>query len=258
MLVHIVPRFEKGRILRTEMLENLRDFPRSFLDVRFEEYSDGILTGLNVTVEDQVLIVSKGILKHAGRLYLLEDDISIPYIANDRVAVLKMIFLEPTRRSDFTAHHAEIVLEGEESLGLEEIELGRFKLKPGALLRSDYQNFADIATEYNTWCDLRAPYSAILAPTLRPEILRFFASEMLQFHSGDVPDHVFSFTCLNSERVSRQVIDQYIRLKTGINCVEYSNVQLHKQLAMILDESNRNTKIAGSWMNSRKGRMIVD
>ncbi|RAW15250.1 DNA and RNA helicase [Paenibacillus taichungensis] len=258
MLVHIVPRFEKGRILRTEMLENLRDFPRNFLDVRFEDYSDGILTGLKVSVEDQVLIVGKGVLKHAGRLYLLEDDFSVPYMATGRVAVLKMIFLEPTRRPDFTAHHAEIVLEGEESLGLDEVELGRFKLKPGAVLRSDYQDFADMNTEFNTWCDLHAPYSAISTPTLRPDILRFFAYEMLQFRSGDVQDHVFSFTCLNSERVSRQVVEQYIYLKTGMNCEDYSNVQLHRQLSMILDESGRNTKTAVPWANGRKGRMIVD
>lgn len=258
MLVHIVPRFEKGRILRTEMLENLRDFPRTFLDVRYDEYSDGILTGLKVTVEDQILVVGKGILKHAGRLYMLEDDFSVPYTATGRVTVLKMIFLEPTRRLDFTAHHAEIVLESEESMGLDEVELGRFKLKPGAVLRSDYQDFADIATEYNTWCDVNAPYSAISAPTLRPNILRIFAREMLQFRSGDVPDHVFSFTCLNSERVSRQAIDQYIRLKTGISCENFSNVQLHRQLSMILDEAGRKTNAVAPWASGRKGRMIVD
>lgn len=30
MLTHIVPKFEKGRILKTEMLENLRDYPVAF------------------------------------------------------------------------------------------------------------------------------------------------------------------------------------------------------------------------------------
>lgn len=258
MLVHIVPRFEKGRILRTEMLENLRDFPRTFLDVRFEKYSEGIVTGLKVRVEDQALVVSKGILKHAGRLYLLEDDFTVPYAATGRMAVLKMIFLEPTRRPDFTAHHAEIVLEGEESLGLEEVELGRFKLKPGAVLRSDYQDFADMATEYNTWCDLQAPYSAISEPTLRPDIMHFFAREMLRFRSGDMLDHAFSFTCLNSERISRETIEQYIHLKTGISCTNFSNVQLHRQLSDILEEAGRSTKTAAPWANSRKGRMIVD
>lgn len=50
MLTHIVPKFEKGRILKTEMLENLRDYPRSFLDIRYQDFSDGIITGMNVTV----------------------------------------------------------------------------------------------------------------------------------------------------------------------------------------------------------------
>ncbi|MCW3791441.1 DNA and RNA helicase [Paenibacillus sp. LS1] len=258
MLVHIVPRFEKGRILRTEMLENLRDFPRTFMDISYGEYSDGIVAGLKVAVGEHDLAISKGIFKQAGRLYMLEEEYSLPYIATGRTSILKMIFLEPTRRPDSTSYHAEIVLEEEGTLGLEEAELGRFKLKPGAVLRSEYQDFTDIATEYNTWSDLHAPYAAVQSPTLRPEIMRYFATEMLKTNSEEAQDLVFSFMCLNSERVSREAIQHYISLKTGTEYNHYSNIQLHKQLSIILDGAGRRKRPNAHWSGARSGRMIVD
>lgn len=92
MLTHIVPKFEKGRILKTEMLENLRDYPRSFLDIRYQDFSDGIITGMNVTVGENTLTIGRGIVKHKDRLYLLEQEQEVPYAATGRLSVLKLLF----------------------------------------------------------------------------------------------------------------------------------------------------------------------
>jgi hypothetical protein len=240
------------------MLENLRDFPRSFLDIRHQAYSDGIIAGLHVAVGEDVLTVGRGIVKQGGRLYMLEREMEIPFEATGRVSVLKVLFMEPTRRADFTTHHADIVLEDEEEIGVAELELGRFKLKTGSILRSDYRDFADMATEFNTWSDIRAPYAGIERSTLRPETMRCFASELLRSGSKDPLDSMFALMCLNQETVEREAIQHYVAIRSGTDYREYSNVQLHRQLALLLEEAGLEKRTAGRWQGGRPGRMIVD
>ncbi|MGP0577047.1 DNA and RNA helicase [Paenibacillus peoriae] len=258
MLTHIVPKFEKGRILKTEMLENLRDYPRSFLDIRYQDFSDGIITGMNVTVGENTLTIGRGIVKHKDRLYLLEQEQEVPYAATGRLSVLKLLFLEQTDRPDFTAHHADIVLEDEAEIGLDKMELGRFKLKDGAVLRSDYQDFADMATEFNTWSDIHAPFAGLKQSTLRPETMRYFASELLKSGATDPMDCMFALICLNSEAVDRASIQHYIANRNGAEYRDYSHAQLHRQLVLILEGAGRGKRTAGRWQGGGAGRMIVD
>ncbi|QDY83670.1 DNA and RNA helicase [Paenibacillus polymyxa] len=258
MLTHIVPKFEKGRILKTEMLENLRDYPRSFLDIRYQDYSDGIITGMNVTVGEHTLTVGRGIVKHNDKLYLLEQEHEVPYAATGRLSVLKLLFLEPTDRPDFIAHHADIVLEEEAEFSQDELELGRFKLKDGAVLRSKYQDFADMATEFNTWSDIHAPFAGLKQSTLRPETMCYFASELLKSGATDPMDCMFALMCLNSEVVGRESIQHYIANRNATEYREYSHAQLHRQLVLILEGTGRGKRAAGRWQGGGAGRMIVD
>ena len=52
MFKNIYPLFERKRLLKKEMLENIRDFPRDIFDIFFRNYSDGILTGCDIEVKE--------------------------------------------------------------------------------------------------------------------------------------------------------------------------------------------------------------
>ncbi|MEK3788642.1 DNA and RNA helicase [Paenibacillus sp. FSL K6-1230] len=292
MLVNKSPRFEKGRILKTEMLENLRDYPRRFLDIRYEEYSDGIIAGMKVSVEHDHLIIGRGIVKHDGHLYLLEQAYELPYAAANGLSILKIRFHAQQAQHDFVTREAEIILTkgAEEADGesgrsqsrdpvrelenvnfprnltsepgttsiANEIELGRFKLKEGAALRSDYQDFADMATEFNTWSAIRAPYAAWEQPTLRPEITSCFATELLRCRSAEALDTSFALLCLNSERVQREALLQYLCSRGG-EYRDYTNGEMHRQLVLILQEVSRGGRGQVRWSGQSGGnRMIVD
>lgn len=71
------PYFNKDRILKKGMLENMRDYPRDILDVYNENLSDGVVCGLSPTVDEDIITISKGIVKHKGRLYVIHDSIVI-------------------------------------------------------------------------------------------------------------------------------------------------------------------------------------
>lgn len=62
-------RFDRGAILRKEMLEKLHDFPNDVLDCLFFEYGDGILFGLNFIEKDQKHFIYPGALKYKGEIF---------------------------------------------------------------------------------------------------------------------------------------------------------------------------------------------
>ncbi|MGQ3479389.1 DNA and RNA helicase [Paenibacillus sp. TY11] len=256
MLTHIVPKFEKGRILKTEMLENLRDYSRSFLDIRYQDFSDGIITGMNVTVGEHTLTIGRGIVKHKDRLYLLEQEQEVPYAATGRLSVLKIKFQEEQSTADFQRYLGEIALE-EEQVNQRELELGRFKLKTGALLRSDYVDFADLATEFNTFNLIQVQQAGTTVPTLPSCIFKMFARELISRGTSDPFDLSFAMLCLNQGFIEREAVLHYLSSRSGTAYRDYDSSKLHQVMSRVLEEKG------GRRMNmgvARSGgqRMLVD
>ncbi len=63
MFYYEVPQFEKKRLLRTEMLEQIRDFPRDYLEILYAGYSDGVLRGCALRWTENRLVIGPGILR---------------------------------------------------------------------------------------------------------------------------------------------------------------------------------------------------
>lgn len=251
------PHFHKGRILKREMLENLRDYPRDFLDLYFQDYSNGIIAGVHIIVADTRLIITKGIIKHKGRLYLLHSSYELPYEATGSETILKVRFAEEANDLDFSNYTTEIILDDSLELAHNELELARFKLKLGAKLRSQHTDFFDFATEYNTVNYLHCQYAGLEKSTYHPLILQYFARELLKNRPANPYDIAFALECLNQERVQRDVIDFYICNRLELDYQSLSNSQIHKYLNRILLESKGSGRMKGIGQGRPK-RMIVD
>lgn len=251
------PHFQKGRILKREMLENLRDYPREFLDLYFQDYSNGIISGARIIVADTSLIITKGIIKHNGKLYMLHSSYELPYEATGSETILKVRFAEEVNELDFRSLTTEIVLDDSLVLAHNELELARFKLKSGAKLRSEYIDFLDFATEYNTVNYLHSQYAGFQKSTYHPIILHYFARELLKNRPVNPYDIAFALECLNQERVQREAIDFYICNRLELDYQTFSNSQIHKYLNRILLESKRGGRMTGH-SQGRPKRMIVD
>lgn len=257
MFTHIAPKFQKGRILKTAMLENLRDFPREFADIYYRDYADGVVTGTYVEVGPDKLTIHPGIVKHQGRLYLLNDPAVIAYQATGRETAVKVRFQEGTEDSDWSVYRSEIVLDERIEAGPAELELCRFKLKEGARLRQDYQNFRDLATEYNTVNLLHVPIAAYGQTTVSPVVMRMFGDEMLRRGSSDPQDTAFGMMCLNEGTLNRNVILHYIAGRLGLTYKDYGNADIHKHLSRILDSARGGGHRMGISPGGG-GRVIVD
>ncbi|MFD4491472.1 DNA and RNA helicase [Lysinibacillus fusiformis] len=261
MFTNQYPHFQKGRILKLEMLENLRDFPREFLDLYFEEYSNGIIAGCHIHVTDTSIILTKGIMKHNKRLYMLHRSYELPYEATGNEMIVKVRFAEEVNHLDFTQFTTTIVLDNSMYLAANEMEIVRFKLKVGAKLRSEPIDFSDYTTEYNTVNYLHCEYAGVQKSTYHPRILQCFAKELLKNRPTNTYDITFALACLNEERVQRDVIEMYISNRLELEFQPFSNSQIHKYLYRILGEAKNGGRGTGaSPMPSpgRPKRMIVD
>lgn len=96
MFQNIYPVFEPKRLLKKEMLENLRDFPRSLFGLQYQNYSDGILYGCDITGTETGMILLPGILCYKGVPYFLERPYPVTCKAEGKMAYVKVHFWDKT------------------------------------------------------------------------------------------------------------------------------------------------------------------
>ncbi|MDP4180487.1 MAG: DNA and RNA helicase [Bacillota bacterium] len=257
MFSNIFPNFGKGRILKKEMLENLRDFPRDFFDIYYKEYSKGIIAGTDIHIGGNNITVNKGIVKHCGKIYIHIGEYEFPYYHTNKDVVIKIKFLEDDTEGDFNVHKTKIFIDDNIEIGEDELELGRFKLREGAILRSDYKDFYDFSTEFNTVNIINAEYSGIGKSTLSPSILKYFSRIVLKHGSDNIYDVSFAMHCINEDEVTRDLILYYLSNRLKLDYKDYPNLQIYKYLTMIVKEIESGIKKVEIRPN-RPTRIIVD
>ena len=134
MFQNIYPVFEPKRLLKKEMLENLRDFPRSLFGLQYQNYSDGILYGCDITGTETGMILLPGILCYKGVPYFLERPYPVSCKAEGKTAYVKVHFWDKTIGSGGEEYLSQIIVDEQEPDAEQELELARFKLQAGARL----------------------------------------------------------------------------------------------------------------------------
>jgi hypothetical protein len=235
MFEYRIPLFNPAP-MRREILESLRDLACAEQDARYGEYSDGILAGCALFERDMNIGVTGGLVKYAGRVYALKGRESVPYRPTDAWTVLKIRFGGEEKSRDFLRYTGSLALDDNTSILPNETELGRFKLKQGSRLRTEYTNFRDMETEYDTVNLIGVPYAGIGEPTLSPVIMTHFAKEAYS-HAGEPLDMAFCTACLAGDGVmSRESIRMYLMRRLKLPDKPFDNAELHKRLADILAE----------------------
>lgn len=251
------PRFERLHVLRTAALVSIRDRAFDTLTILLDGYSDGIFCGCRPLATNDLLTLSTGLILHNGFPYIIREPMSVEYAPTEEYMTLKMIF-EPTLETEnFTQRNVALILSSDVSIADNELELCRFKLKKGAVLRTDYTDFLDRSTEFDTVNMINVPHAAIGGSTLSPEITTAFATEARDYELDGL-DFDFCMTALRGETMSASQIALYIehRLKTELPAVDNQN--LYDGLSAVLTEikSGGRREVAGS--RRRRREIIVD
>lgn len=241
MIVRAFPLFEKGAILRTEMLSELAEHAYRFGDLLHEGQSDGVVAGCRLTTTKDSIIVNPGVVLSGGRVYLIKEPAFVSYAPTNATVVLKLEFHGESRSDSFIFHDVELTLDTDTASREGQLELCRFKLQPGAYLRYEYTDFNDRATEYDTLNTLHVPYSSGGRATLSPEISFAFAEELMGTRPSDPLDAAFCLQALDRSRpVAAETIAGYLALRLGEPMDNFSsNGKLYDGLRRVLMEAKR-------------------
>ena len=226
------PLFARGRTLKKESLDIMRDFPRDLFDIAFCEYSDGVLYGLSVSAQHEHVYVSSGAIKHLGNIIIIKQQ-ALPFTMFEQFVSVKVSIGSKETSKDFETISLEIKTDTNLSLHKNEWELGRFTLSKGARLRLEYTGVSDFKTPNNTLDLTEVLYAGVGKATFSVKLLKIFAQTLLQVANPSPIDTSFAFTVLNSERVQRDFILWYIAKRLNRPFAELSNIEIYQNIVSI-------------------------
>lgn len=260
MIVRAFPLFHKGAILRADMMAELASYAYLFGDILYDGYSDGILSGCQLTTTKDTIVVNPGIIRHAEKNFLIKDPIYVAYSPTNSTIILKMDFLGENRSAQFITYDAEVVLDKAAAVREGQIELCRFKLQPGAQLRYKYVDFKDRSTEYDTLNTLHVPYSSKERSTLSPEITYDYAKELSRTNPKDNLDVAFCLRAMDRSRpVAADTIALYLAARLDGSTDDFTtNEALYDGLNQILTAAKRGQDVAPKSKERGKSKILVD
>lgn len=239
-----VPVFAGRRILKKESLWDIRDYTYAGWQLYYAEYTDGLLKGCDIRAEDGQLVIGKGMLKFHDFIYLMMEEERVDYQPKNRWQVLKAEFLEDETNLDYKAYRVRFFLDEEMELGENQIEMCRFYLREGSVLRDSYKNFADMSTEYDTVNLICATVAGMGEKTLHPVVVKQFGEELWNMEEKDQFDFGFCSLVWNTQgRVERKVIAAYLsnKMKKAVvdKIMSYDNQMVYEKLENIVDNMGK-------------------
>lgn len=256
MFQNTYPVFEAKKLLKKEMLENLRDFPRNLFHLQYQNYSDGILAGCDLKGTETGLTILPGILCHRGVPYVLDKPYPISCKAEGKLVYVKVHFEDKAIGTGGEEFFSQVIMDEREPDAEQEMELARFKLQPGARLRSEYVDFYDYETEFDTVNRIHVPYAAPEHPSIWQQIFKSFAKEMMRHSVTNPWDHAFCLSALQlKEAMPYEAVRAYLNARLGQD-KEYTNMQVYNVLKRILREADRREAEPGrSW--KKEGTLLM-
>lgn len=185
------PLFNEGNKSTDEMLDALQNYTISSREVDYTGYSDGILKGCKLTITDEYITISKGVLIFQETAYYVTEPFSLSYKPTNQWVILKGSLLDEVETEDFISRDMDISLVGEDQIGDHDIEICRFRLQPGARLRKRFINFDDLYSEYDTVCEIHSNWAAHGESSVSYTILQSFFREALKHPMTDVENMQF-------------------------------------------------------------------
>ncbi len=216
---NLYPLFGQNRILKKELLWSLRDISFAQLQLRYQDYGQGLLQGCDIRVCGDELAVRPGLIKYGSFIFLLEEEERVPYGPKGEVQYLRLRIWEDRSSPDYVAYRAGIALEtGEADVGKgTAFELCRFFLREGAQLRDRYTGFADMETAYDTVDLTHADWGGLGGRSVAPAVTRYLAELILESGDSRSEDCAFAYLCLSCPgAVPVAALQAYIRRRTGV------------------------------------------
>lgn len=258
MIEQKIPLFASGNLLTQEMLDCIKEYPINASRLNLCGYSDGILCGCEIMTSDRCITVGKGILILEETPFFITEPVTIQYGNTNQPVVLRAVIGEKEVSDYFVTRQMTVELAALEKLREGDIELCRFRLQKGALLRTQYESLQDMETEYDTIQLLYAKWAAQEKSSIAPPVLRQFAKEAMKLHANDVDAAMcLQILNLNGRSMQRDALQFYIARRLEHPFKELTNAEIHRGLCEILQKIKRPGQSI-SERQRRPSRILVD
>lgn len=259
MSLQKVPVFKPGNILTHEMLNVLKEQYINMEEMAYWGYSDGILKGCNIITSQGTLTVGKGIVIVKSKPYYIESEVVLKIQPTNSTQIVVVRATEEEYNQDFIIREVKIMIIPENSIIPQDIELCRFRLQMGAILRTDYRDIRDMDTEYDTVCLKYAKWSAYEGSSLSMVILKQFLRDASRYQITMEEDKRFLSRIASSDgkTLNATEINLYLSWKLQKEYKQRSTEEMFKDLLAVL----RLLQGGRNGLESRRiepRRMIID
>lgn len=253
-----IPVFERGNILTQEMLDAMKSYAVDAICLSYDGYSDGVIRGCEITTTESVLTIHRGLIYYKGNVCFLTEELQLSYEPTDQLNAVKLVFGELSKEQSFVRMEMYAEITNRLQKDASSIELARFRLQPGAILRTNHRNLQDYETEYDTLSCIEAEYSAYGEASLCPELLWQFAKEADGCDICNGIDMAFLLQIWNmkGETLNRKVIERYVSARLEQPMKTYTNKELFDALVEALRRMKQGKVEQAS--PRRSMRMIID
>ena len=236
MFKYIEPLYKNNMILTAQLLQEHTGYSCQVLQNAYIDYADGIISGVDVQITDTHIQIMPGLIKHNQILYSLNEKIQLPYEHKGIETFLRIRFLDAVEREGSIYHETELVLSEDATEFPYEMELGRFTAAPGATLYKNVTDFSKLSVAYDNFDIRYVRYAAPRVSTVSPVITTLFGKALLDRRTTDVYDVAFAMQCMSGQTIAREVIENYIQIKTNRRDRELTNEQIYQEFVQILKQ----------------------
>lgn len=254
-----IPVFERGTVLTQEMLETLKSYAIDLATLEYAGYEDGIISGCQVSMLGNMIYVNRGIIKYAGNIYFLPCEFKVMANTGNQWQILRMHVGSMSRDTNFMIGELNLEISSELSAASNKIEICRFRLQGGAVLRNQYRDFNDLSTEFDTINEIHAQWAGYQCKSISNRVLTEYAKEIQKKNSQNIHDVIFiqQIMMLNGKTMARNAILYYISQRLNRPQKEMSNEEIYKALQEILRTSRMAGNAPTGGMREMR-RIIVD
>lgn len=254
-----IPIFEKGTVLTHEMLETLKEYAMDISTLNYAGYSDGILSGCEVTMSDNMICVNRGMVMFNGQLYFLPGAMKVMARPGRDWQILKLCIGNMSKDKNFMVAELRLELTDDSQEAPNKLEICRFRLQDGARLRNQYRDFQDLNTEFDTVNEIHTKWSAYQKSSISPRILKEFAKEAMNKNPQNPQDICFiqQILAMDAKTLNRDVVIFYLNTRLGKKHVEMTNVEIYQGLQEVLRNMQRGGSFGGGTPMPRAERRIL-
>ena len=253
------PIFKPGNILTHEMLEILKEAAIDAEELKYIGFSDGVLKGCHITTAQGMINVGRGIIMIKSKAYYLQSEVIVPVHPTNSTQILVVRATEEEESYDFVVREVKVQLVEENDMLPTDVELCRFRLQQGAVLRSTYRDFKDMDTEYDTVCLKYAKWSSYEKSSLSIEVLKKFMEEAVKCAITDVEDKNFlsRIAATDGTTLNAAEINWYLSWRLNKPYSERGNAEMYQGLLDVL-RMIKNGRVGMSDRRPERRKMIVD